>query len=151
MIGASTAFVGLAIRAWAAGHLVKNDRLSSWGPYSFTRNPLYFGSFLLALGFAIAGHWGFVPFVILLFVLIYLPTMRHERDQLAIRYGATYDEYARNVPMFFPRLLPWKGGVSGGAGEPSFDRELYARHREWQAALGYLAGVAFLIWRLSSA
>ena len=34
---------GLALRAWAAGHLAKNQRLAISGPYAFTRNPLYLG------------------------------------------------------------------------------------------------------------
>jgi len=53
-VGVALALGGLTIRAWAAGHIVKNDRLATTGPYAHTRNPLYFGSFLIAAGFAIA-------------------------------------------------------------------------------------------------
>src|SRR3982751_6758022 len=52
--GASVSILGLAIRAWAAGHIRKNAQLATSGPYAFTRNPLYLGSFLLGLGFTIA-------------------------------------------------------------------------------------------------
>src|SRR5687768_1547746 len=56
--GAFVSVLGLAIRAWAAGHIRKNAQLATSGPYAFTRNPLYFGSFLLGLGFTIAsGRW----------------------------------------------------------------------------------------------
>ena len=62
-IGAAIAFVGVLIRAWAAGHIVKNSQLATTGPYAHVRNPLYFGSFLLAAGFAIAAHPILLAFV----------------------------------------------------------------------------------------
>ena len=54
VIGGAIALLGLALRAWAAGHIRKNAALATSGPYSYTRNPLYLGSFLLGLGFTIA-------------------------------------------------------------------------------------------------
>ena len=54
LIGAGVSVLGLAIRAWAAGHIRKNAELAISGPYAFTRNPLYLGSFLLGLGFTFA-------------------------------------------------------------------------------------------------
>ncbi|MDZ7630439.1 MAG: methyltransferase [Gemmatimonadaceae bacterium] len=45
------------MRAWSTGHIVKNQVLTTTGPYAHTRNPLYLGSFLMALGFALAAHW----------------------------------------------------------------------------------------------
>src|SRR5579872_4849342 len=55
LAGGAVAAMGLAIRAWAAGHLVKNQNLATHGPYAYTRNPLYFGSALMAAGFVLAG------------------------------------------------------------------------------------------------
>ena len=56
LLGMPLALAGLIVRGWAAGHIVKNERLATSGPYAHTRNPLYFGSFLIAAGFAIAAH-----------------------------------------------------------------------------------------------
>ena len=84
LIGASVSLLGLAVRAWAAGHIRKNAQLATSGPYAFTRNPLYLGSFLLGLGFTIAS--GRVVLGLLfaaLFLGIYLPVMRVE----ASHYG----------------------------------------------------------------
>ena len=55
-VGGAIAFVGVLVRAWASGHIVKNERLATTGPYAHTRNPLYFGSFLIGAGFAVAAH-----------------------------------------------------------------------------------------------
>src|SRR5437588_11900332 len=52
--GGAVALAGLALRAWASGHIRKNARLAVSGPYAYTRNPLYLGSFILGLGFTIA-------------------------------------------------------------------------------------------------
>lgn len=145
VVGAAIAFAGLLVRAWASGHIVKNDRLATTGPYAHTRNPLYFGSFLIAAGFAIAAHWSLLLFVIAFFVLIYGPTIRDERLSIQARFPEAYGEWERNVPGFVPRPTPWRSspGERGG-----FDMGLYMRHGEWRAALGYVAVLAYLILRM---
>jgi protein-S-isoprenylcysteine O-methyltransferase Ste14 len=147
IVGGAIAFVGLLVRAWAAGHIVKNDRLATTGPYAHTRNPLYFGSFLIAAGFAIAAHWSLLLFVIAFFVLIYGPTIRDERLSIQARFPEAYGEWERNVPAFLPRPIPWRAAASR-AENPGFDLALYMRHGEWRAALGYAAVLAYLIFRM---
>ena len=146
VVGAAIAFTGLLVRAWAAGHIVKNDRLATTGPYAHTRNPLYFGSFLLAAGFAIAAHWSLLLLVIAFFVLIYGPTIRDERVGIRARFPEAYDEWERNVPSFVPRPTPWRAAAA--AERASFDFDLYMRHGEWRAALGFAAVLVYLIFRM---
>jgi hypothetical protein len=141
------AFVGLLVRAWAAGHIVKNDQLATTGPYAHTRNPLYFGSFLIAAGFAIAAHWSLLLFVIAFFVLIYGPTIRDERIGIMGKFPGAYQEWERNVPSFVPRPTPWRSAASSDVTK-GFDFALYMRHGEWRAALGFAAVLAYLIWRM---
>jgi protein-S-isoprenylcysteine O-methyltransferase Ste14 len=148
IVGTAIAFTGLAIRAWAAGHIVKNDRLATTGPYAHTRNPLYFGSFLIAAGFAIAAHWSLLLLVIAFFVLIYGPTIRDERVGIRARFPDAYDEWERNVPPFVPRPTPWRAATAGAEDPGSFDFQLYMRHGEWRAALGFAVVLAYLIFRM---
>ena len=136
LVGGVVAFVGVLVRAWAAGHIVKNDRLATTGPYAHTRNPLYFGSFLIAAGFAIAAHWSLLLLVVAFFALVYGPTMRAEREYVRSRYPDAYAEWERNVPAFVPRPVPWRGGEP--AERQPFSFALYMRHREWQAGLVFL-------------
>ena len=142
LLGGVVAFVGVLVRAWAAGHIVKNDRLATTGPYAHTRNPLYFGSFLIAAGFGIAAHWSMLLLVIVFFALVYGPTIRSEREYVRSRFPEAYDEYERNVPAFLPRPAPWRGGGGGDATAP-FSFALYMRHREWQAGLVF---VLVILW-----
>src|SRR5436305_12429360 len=67
-IGGAVAVPGLVLRAWASGHLRKNETLATTGPYAYTRNPLYLGSFLMGLGFTIAA--GQVLLVAIFLVMI---------------------------------------------------------------------------------
>jgi protein-S-isoprenylcysteine O-methyltransferase Ste14 len=143
--GATVAFLGLLVRAWASGHIMKNDRLATTGPYAHTRNPLYFGSFLIACGFALAAHWALIALVALFFALIYVPTMQRERANIAQRFPGAYEEYCANVPVFFPRLTPWR---PAGADPSEFSRALYMKHGEWKAALGYAGALAVLVLRM---
>jgi protein-S-isoprenylcysteine O-methyltransferase Ste14 len=144
-VGAAIAFAGLLVRGWAAGHIVKNDRLATTGPYAHTRNPLYFGSFLIAAGFAIAAHWSLLLLVIAFWVLVYGPTIERERANVSGRFPDAYAEWSRNVPAFVPRPTPWRGPAADEAAAP-FSFGLYMRHKEWQAGLVYVLVVAWLAY-----
>jgi hypothetical protein len=145
ILGAAVALVGVLVRGWASGHIMKNDRLATSGPYAHTRNPLYFGSFLIAAGFALAAHWSLLLLVIAFFVLIYWPTMERERVNIRGRFPDAYAEYERNVPAFFPRPGPWRPAEAVQSSPFSF--QLYMKHGEWKAALVYVLAVAWLAWR----
>src|SRR4029077_8671711 len=105
MVGGAVALPGLALRAWASGHLSKNEALAVTGPYAYTRNPLYLGSFLMGLGFTIAAGqaWLVIIFIVMI-VGIYLPVMRVESATLATLFGKKFERYAKEVPLLFPRL-----------------------------------------------
>jgi protein-S-isoprenylcysteine O-methyltransferase Ste14 len=135
-IGGAIALLGLIVRAWSAGHIRKNAQLAVSGPYAYTRNPLYLGSFLLGVGFTIASAQPLLGLLFAaLFLGIYLPVMRVEAATLAELFPEDYAVYARAVPLFVPRLLPYRNEHNG---ETRFDASLYLRYREYQAALGLL-------------
>ena len=148
VVGGSIALIGVIVRGWASGHISKNERLATSGPYAHTRNPLYFGSFLIAAGFAIAAHWTLLLVVLAFFILIYAPTMERERANISGRFPAEYETYAANVPAFVPRPTAWRGGLAGAAEENggSFSSQLYMKHGEWKAALTYVLVMAWLAW-----
>lgn len=146
LLGGLMGAIGLCIRAYAAGFLHKQEVLTVTGPYAHTRNPLYLGSAVLALGAAIAMRSGVSTFLLLLyFAVFYSTVMRREEKELHLRHGAAFEEYADAVPLFFPRLQPAKL-ASAPAG--SFSWGLYKKNHEWQAALGFLLLLTalFLIW-----
>ena len=145
-VGGAIALVGVLIRAWAAGHIVKNRVLAVTGPYAHTRNPLYFGSFLIGAGFAVAAHWGLLLVVIAFWLLVYVPTMERERKNIRERFPEDYDRYSANVPAFVPRVTPWsaEGAEAGG-----FSPSLYMKHGEWKAGITYLLVMGWLAFRVT--
>jgi protein-S-isoprenylcysteine O-methyltransferase Ste14 len=148
LIGACVGLLGLAIRAYAAGYLHKQAVLTTTGPYARTRNPLYFGSSILALGAAIAMYsWLSAALLLLYFALVYTLVMRREEIELRGHHGAEFDAYSNSVPLFFPRLTAAKQ-QSATAG--SFSWSQYRKKHEYQAALGFLFSLFLLviIWRL---
>jgi protein-S-isoprenylcysteine O-methyltransferase Ste14 len=138
-VGGVVGALGVAVRAWAAGHLEKNQELAVSGPYAHVRNPLYVGTLLTGVGFALAGaHIAIGLALIVFFVLFYLPVVDEEERHLAVILPG-YDDYRRRVPRLWPSLTP---RYRDGAG---FRLELYLRNREYQALLGYLATMALLL------
>lgn len=130
LIGAAFIIPGLLIRGLASGQLHKNEQLATGGPYAYTRNPLYLGSLILSIGFALAARsWWIVAVIVLLFFAIYLPVIRGEEAFLRDRFPQ-FDEYARQVPRLFPRVSA--STESSG----SFSWDLYWKHREYNATLG---------------
>ena len=140
--GALLILAGLAIRALASGHLQKNVKLARTGPYAYTRNPLYLGSLVIAVGFTIAARSLLVASILLvLFVAIYLPVIRAEESYLIERFPEFLD-YESQVPRLIPKL---KRSTPVAA---AFSWQLYLKHREYNAALGSLAMLAALLVKL---
>lgn len=137
-IGLPLSLGGLALRAWAAGHLRKNQKLATSGPYAFTRNPLYLGTLITALGLAAAGNSpGLGLLFATLFILVYLPAIELEEQHLTAILP-DYAAYAARVPLLVP------GVPTEGLGEDNFSFAQYRKNREYEALGGWLIALAWL-------
>lgn len=142
LVGSALAVLGLFIRGWSAGTIHKDQELTVSGPYAFTRNPLYLGSFFIGLGVAIAGgHWIWPVVFLAFFATVYTRTMAGEARHLTELFPGQYGEYAASVPAFVPRLTPYRAPDGQTAG---FRWAQYRRNREWEASLGALAAFGLL-------
>ncbi len=102
------ALVGIATvgRLWCTLYIGgrKTKQLVVEGPYSITRNPLYFFSLLGAVGVGLATETLLLPLGIAIVFAMYYPwVIRREAIKMAAVHGTAYDEYARTTPMFFPK------------------------------------------------
>jgi len=139
--------MGLFIRARAAGYLHKQEVLTVTGPYAYTRNPLYLGSAILVLGVAAAARsWIAAALLLGYFAIVYGVVMRREEQELRQHHGAAFDEYARTVPLFLPRLTAARLSVASSS---SFSFTQYKKNQEYRAAIGFLLVLIVLvvIWR----
>jgi protein-S-isoprenylcysteine O-methyltransferase Ste14 len=147
LIGSIVAALGLLIRAAAAGHLRKREALANTGPYARTRNPLYFGSALIAAGFVLSSRsWLVAGLLGLYFIVFYAQVMRREESELRQQYGRAFDDYAASVPLFWPRLR-----AKASPDRMRFSFAQYVRNREYHAAIGAALTITVLlvlaIWR----
>lgn len=149
--GAIISLAGIWLRALASGHLQKNQELTTSGPYAYTRNPLYLGSIVIAMGFAVAALnvWVWIGLLVM-FTAIYLPVIRAEEAFLRSRFPG-YDDYFDQVPVLLPRFAAKVRSGEGVSPAALFSRERYLRHREYNALMGaaamMLALVVKILWR----
>ena len=121
-LGAAVVGLGAIVRTWGTAYLkadvvqdsvVHSERLVADGPYRYVRNPLYFGSMLLAVGFAPMVP----PIGCLLLIggmgLLFLRLVGREESYLLERQGDRYRTYLERVPRLLPSLRPCV--PSGGA------------------------------------
>lgn len=137
--GMLVGLVGLAIRAWASGHLRKEKSLAVSGPYRYSRNPLYLGNFLLGAGIVITGRsWWVLALFALYFGAFYPLIIIRERERMRQLFPREYEEYGRRVPLVFPSLTR-----RNRATPVKFSWPLYVQNREFRALGG--AAVFWLV------
>lgn len=114
------AFIGLGIRAFTVGFVPAGtsgrntagqvaETLNTTGPYSLTRNPLYFANAIIYVAVALFTQDFYVVIAMVLFLVIYLERIiANEERFLERKFGATYVQWAEAVPAFFPRLTGWR-------------------------------------------
>lgn len=153
LAGAALVLPGLLLRFWAAGHLAKNERLVTSGPYRYVKNPLYIGTLLILAGCCLAARNGYAFGIgLAIFVLYYAPyKTRVESERLRRLFGAEFDQWDRAVPGYFPRLSPYRGTRDRRlAGFENWSWSLVKQNEEHLTGLGgllaYLVVVARLWW-----
>jgi len=123
--GCTVAVVGEGIRIWASGHLDKNREVTASGPYRFTAHPLYVGSTVIGVGFAIAAaHPVVAALVAVYLVTTFSAAIRREERFLRARFGRGYDAYRA-------------GG--GDDRERRFSLQRARGNREYRAVAGLIA------------
>jgi protein-S-isoprenylcysteine O-methyltransferase Ste14 len=142
-------FFGATIRYWASGYLRKDSRPAVGGPYAWVRNPLYLGTYLMALGTALAIHaWVLLAVITLLFAAIYHYIILDEETKLQRIFGEPYNVYCTLVPRFFPR--PWRArrealmAVNPEAAHHGYSRELAAKNKAFEAYASFLGLIGFV-------
>ena len=142
-LGLPVSVLGLGLRAWASGSLAKNRQLATGGPYAYVRNPLYLGTLLVAAGLVIACRslWLGVLFGAV-FLLVYLPVIQLEEQHLRGLFPE-YAAYDAQVPALFPRLTPFPQKNLN-----PYRVSQYLLNKEYQAGVGFLTGMLFLLWKL---
>lgn len=147
--GIALCFVGATIRYWASGYLRKDSRPAVGGPYAWVRNPLYLGTYLMALGTALAIEaWALLGVMTVLFAAIYHYIILDEETKLQRIFGEPYAKYCALVPRFFPR--PWRASktalmeVNPETAHHGFSRELASKNKAMEAYWSFIGLIGFV-------
>jgi len=121
-IGMSLALIGMLIRFYASGFIVKNKQLAHNGPYALVRHPLYTGNILLVIGFGIASQivWT-IPVALAFFWLFYPTAIEYEDRKLHSIFGQEWRDWSGRTPALMPKL---SNAAQMGGGQWSFATSL---------------------------
>ncbi len=130
IIGFLIAISGEFIRLWGVSWAGSETRTTGSvggtfliisGPFSHVRNPLYVGNILMYFGLGIMSFsiFPYLQIIALIFFFIqYHYIIKEEENYLSKTYGEDYQNYLKNVPRIFPRIMPYK---SDKVQQPSFN------------------------------
>jgi protein-S-isoprenylcysteine O-methyltransferase Ste14 len=147
-IGVVVVLVGMGIRMWASGHVMKNETLATDGPYAHVRHPLYVGNVVIAVGFCLAsGVWWSVVAAAAVLLVFYPPAIRYEDQKLQRLFPGEWDRWAAETRALVPRLEPYRSEGSEDGGGWSLRRSLVRNGEPIHVVVG-LACLAYLFTRL---
>jgi rfaE bifunctional protein nucleotidyltransferase chain/domain len=132
-LGCLVAAPGEALRIWAAGHLQKAREVTTSGPYRLMRHPLYIGSSVMGLGFAIASGTLWSSLVVVAYLVLTMPTTaRREEASLDRELDGAYASYREGRTVPSDRRFQWS--------------QVQA-NREVRALAGFALAIALLVLR----
>jgi protein-S-isoprenylcysteine O-methyltransferase Ste14 len=114
-VGVPLVVIGMLVRLYASGFVMKNKELATHGPYALVRHPLYTGNIVSIVGFAIAGAtlWG-LPLALAFFWFYYPPAIEYEDRKLRRLFGQQWEQWAGVTPALVPRFAN-AGRIRGGS------------------------------------
>lgn len=130
--GFAVCLPGLFLRAWAAGHLRKDEELAVSGPYRGTRNPLYLGNLVIGSGIVITSRSLWVLGIVTIYFFLFYPLIiQMEVEKMRSLFPREYAEYSHKTPLLFPLRR-----ASSPSKKRKFSWESYLKNKEWRALLG---------------
>jgi protein-S-isoprenylcysteine O-methyltransferase Ste14 len=131
--GGGVAWLGEALRIWAAGHLQKSREVTSSGPYRWLAHPLYVGSSIMGAGLAMAANSVVVAALVIVYLAVTITAaIATEEAFLRSRFGDQYDEYRRG----------------SGTSTRRFSVQQVIANREYRAMAGLVLASVFLMLKM---
>lgn len=164
-IGAFLVVLGTLVRVWAGGHLTRDQKLTTSGPYAYTRNPFYLGRLMVLLGFAVLSGvggnirdtrniilWAIIVLAIIVFFAFYMPRKeKREGGRLRQMFGEDYETWKANVPSLRPRLTPYRMNPRPWSKQLFMGGDdQYTGNKELWTSIATIALIGLFYWRMIS-
>ena len=134
VVGTLVALPGQLVRLWAAGHITKGREVTRSGPYRIVRHPLYLGSTIMGVGFAIATWSVASALIVAAYLVIAIPaTMRSEEAELEAQFGGEYEAYRAGRAVIPERAFSLRRAIT---------------NREYRSAAGLVAAMGLLVLKM---
>ena len=162
LLGLPLVVMGLALRTWASGHLAKNTRLCTAGPYGLCRHPMYLANLIILAGILVAGNNVYMTAAgLLLTIAVYVFAIRREEALLCYLFDEDYAQYRQTTPCLLPQLtcshpgnanerfswaLAWYNGIGEQTGGVMLLILLFAVKTVLLAHFGYNYAVTYGLW-----
>jgi protein-S-isoprenylcysteine O-methyltransferase Ste14 len=153
LVSFASLILGTILRVWGTAYLgsgvmrgaqMQGEAFVAAGPYRYVRNPLYLGSWLLALGVSVLMPPSGAAFFLVAFSIFVLLLISAEERFLSSKQGEVYQQYRRNVPRLWPRVTG--GTAAASAANPRWVQALLAE--TYALAITLCFGV--LAWRYNA-
>jgi len=106
--------IGVVVRMWASGFIMKNKELATNGPYALVMHPLYVGNILIVYAFAGgSGIWWTFLVATAFFVFYYPPAIEYEDRKLCAIFGDAWREFSEHTPALLPVFGGRKRDIGG--------------------------------------
>ena len=145
--------MGAVLRVWGTAYLgsgvmrgaaMQGDQFVAAGPYRYVRNPLYLGSWLLAIGVSVLMPPSGAVFFLVAFTVFTLLLISAEERFLSAKQRDVYQQYRQSVPRLWPRMA--SGEAASPAGHPRWVQAFLAE--TYPVAITLCFGV--LAWRYNA-
>jgi len=92
-------------KAWKVLHQAQQaDTLARTGPYEYVRHPQYGGLIIIITGFLIMWPTLLTLIMYPVLIVVYIRLAKKEEKMIRREFGEAYDDYAREVPAFLPKM-----------------------------------------------
>lgn len=142
-------FLGAILRYWASGYIRKDSHPAIGGPYAFLRNPLYLGTYFMAVGATLAVN-NLILFLVTSFIYftVYHFIVRDEEEKLLDKFGPPFLLYCQYVPRWIPRFSPNKSFLLNSVNPDktvlAFSTKIAMKNKAYESILTFFALWFFL-------
>lgn len=144
-IGTLFIILGILVRLYASGFILKNEQLATYGPYALVRHPLYTGNILIIISFScVSGVWWTAPIALIFFWFYYPTAIEYEDRKLRRLFGSDWETWSSHTPALIPTF-----SNLGAAGKGSWSIRKSSQQNGEPIIVAFIVfWITYVVWHL---